>query len=346
MNTSKFFVPPKPWRIGLWLSLALVMLAALSLAPYMTSSTELVRMRNALLLDDRFDAAQDWTPPTFPPDFKLETATPYPEFVNAVQQLGLASMSNDWERALAISKHLLGSSPMLTGGAIQSDLVDTYRRIINRGEGYCGDFVDVFIGLANAAGMVTRPWAFSFDGFGGHGHIWVEIWNRQAKAWQLLDVFNNNYFVLEEGRPLSALDFRRALRAQPEAIRMLPLYAGARRGMPIEATAWSYYRRGLPEWYQWRGTNVFGYDQAWLVRESGRVSRSFEQLGGIVAAVRPMMVILSSSENQAARESLQHLRWQLFVVAVTVPLGTLGALVCWVQLRRRKNLNKQVHGND
>ena len=345
MTTDKAADPQKPWRRGLWLSLALVMLAALSLAPYMTSSTELVRMRNALLLDDRFDAAQDWAPPNFPPEFKLDRADPYPEFVTAVEQMGLASMPNDWDRVLAISKHLLGGVPVPTGGAIQSDLLDTYRRITKHGEGYCGDFVDVFIGLANVAGITTRPWAFSFDGFGGHGHIWVEIWNRQAQAWQLVDIFINNYFVLEDGRPLSAFEFRRALLGQSKDLRMRPLYEGAEvRRFAIEAKAWDYYRRGLSEWYRWRGTNVFAYDRTWLVHEPGKVSHSLEQLGGIVAGVMPRMVILSSSENRAAHESLRRLRWQLFVVLVTVPLGVLSALVCWVQLRRRKSGLKQLHG--
>lgn len=330
--------------MGFWLSLALVILAVLSLTPYMTSSTELVRMRNALLLDDRFDAAQDWAPPKFRPGFKVERAAPYPEFATAVQRLGLSSMANDWDRALAISKHLLGSNPVLLGGAIKSDLLDTYLSIIEDGEGYCGDFVTVFIGLANAAGMPTRPWAFSFDGFGGHGHIWVEIWNQQAQAWQLLDVFNNQYFVLEDGRPLSALEFRRALQERSSALQMRKLYAGARGGFAIEEKAWDYYRRGLPEWYRWGGTNVFTYDQTWWVKEPGKVSRSLEQLGGIVAGVIPRMVIFSSPENRAAHESLRRLRRQLFVVAVTVPLSFLSALVCWVQLHRRKKGGEQLHG--
>lgn len=336
MNPAKPALAKNPWRLGLWVSLALVVLAALSLAPYMTSSTELVRMRNALLLDDRYDAAQDWAPPAYPPDFKREQAAPYPEFVNVVQQLGLPAMANDWDRALAISKHLLGSSPVLSGGAIQSDLTDTHRRIINKGEGYCGDFVDVFIALANAAGMPARPWAFSFDGFGGHGHIWVEIWNRQARTWQLVDIFNNNYFVSETGKPMSALELRRALKEQPESLRMQPLYAGARRGMPVEATAWSYYRRGLPEWYQWRGTNVFSYDKNWWVHALGNLSRSLEQLGGIVAGVSPRLVILSDAGNRAAYEALRRLQWQLYAVAVVVPLGLLMALLCWVKLRRQR----------
>jgi hypothetical protein len=30
-------------------------------------------------------------------------------------------------------------------------------------------FVKVYLALAHAAGITARQWAFSFDGFGGHG---------------------------------------------------------------------------------------------------------------------------------------------------------------------------------
>lgn len=193
-------------------------------------------MRNALLVDERFDAADDWAPPGFPPEFKQERDAPYPEFTQAVERLGLASMAGDWERSLAISKHLLGSSPVLTGNDIHSDLRDTYRRIVKGGEGYCGDFVDVFVGLANAAGMTTRPWAFSFDGFGGHGHIWVEIWNREKHDWQLVDIFNNFYFSLSDGKPLSAFALRRALMAESKDLRLQP-------SMPARARATRYPKK-------------------------------------------------------------------------------------------------------
>jgi hypothetical protein len=325
----------KRWRKGLWVSLALVLLSILSLAPYMTSSTELVRMRNALLLDERHNATDDWRPPAFPPDFKREVALPYPEFSRVVQKLGLSSMDNDWDRALAISKHLLGSSPVLSGGAIQSNLTQTYRRIVEKGEGYCGDFVDVFIALANAAGMTTRPWAFSFDGFGGYGHIWLEIWNRQAQGWQLVGIFNNNYFSLEDGRPLSALEFRRIFQERPMALQTHRLYAEARPGYSIESKGWDYYRRGLPEWYQWRGNNVFEYDQAPLVRMLRGVSRSLEQLGGIVAGVSPKVVVLLDDKNRPEFDALLRLRMQLYLVMLTVFLGSIWALVCWVNLYRQ-----------
>ena len=45
--------------------------------------------------------------------------------------------------------------------------------------------------LAHASGLAVRPWAFSFDGLGGHGHIVVEVFDRQRGRWIMLDIFNN-----------------------------------------------------------------------------------------------------------------------------------------------------------
>jgi hypothetical protein len=63
-------------RIGLrrgLLACALVILAAvLSLAPYLTDSAQLVRMRNALLIDFDAPARFDWTPATMPADYAVE----------------------------------------------------------------------------------------------------------------------------------------------------------------------------------------------------------------------------------------------------------------------------------
>lgn len=70
-----------------------------------------------------------------------------------------------------------------SGGPIQADLTETYTRITQQGEGYCGDYADSFTGFATAAGVFSRPWAFSFDGFGGHGHIFNEIWDSQNARW-------------------------------------------------------------------------------------------------------------------------------------------------------------------
>lgn len=334
------------WRRGLWLSVMVLAVAVLSLAPFLTSSTELVRMRNALLLTHENGNDFDWTPASVPPSYMLERGPVDPYFLDVANRLGLAALPDDWARALAISRHLLGSSPVLKGGALKLDLRRTYRRIVTTGDGYCGDFVDVFMAIALAADMPVRSWAFSFDGFGGHGHIWPEIWNRQQGRWQLVGIFNNYYFFETPGVPLSALEFRRALLGNSKQLKLAPLYAGARVGWTHEEKAWDYYRRGLPEWYMWWGNNVFTYDRSLLVRTFSGVSRSLEELGGIVQGVFPPVKLMATEANRDQVNALRRLRMQLFVVASTASLTTLAALSCWVatvRIQRRLHPISFVH---
>jgi hypothetical protein len=292
------------WR-SLWLGAFVWVLAVLSLTPYLSSSTELVRLRNALLLDSSNSQNFDWTPSSMPGDFMQERAAPDAVFTQAVMQLGLHSLDSDHDKVAAISRHLL-SNPRLVGTPIQMDLRSTYWHIWDDGTGYCGDFTRVFMAFALTAGIPVRAWSFSFDGFGGHGHVLPEIWNRQLKAWQLVDIFNNYYFVKDHGAPLSALEFRRAMDLTPDALQLVPLVPGARPGFAIEAKAWDYYRRGLSQWYLAWGNNVFTYDRSFLVRSLAHLSRALEQVGGIAQGVYPAIHILDDPAN---REQVANLRW-------------------------------------
>jgi len=317
------------------MSIVGLVLSILSLAPYLSSSTEVVRMRNALLLEEN-NASFDWTPANLPNDFLLERGPPDPIFVNVVNHLGLAQMASDWDRAIAISRHLLGGGSTLSGGAIQSDLRTTYYRIVSKGDGYCGDFTRVFSALAIAAGIPVRSWAFSFDGFGGHGHVWPEIWNRQLQRWQLIDIFDNYYFSLSDGVALSALEFRRAMKEYPRELHLVPLHSEARPGYVIEDKAWDYYRRGLPEWYLYWGNNVFSYDHAFLVRNFSHISRSLEQMSGIIQGVSPGIRILEDSANRTQLVALIHVRRHLFFVSILAALMVIGGSICCYGLWRIK----------
>ncbi len=326
------------WRRCAWFSLAVLVLTVLSLAPYLTSSTELVRMRNALVLIGEKGHGFDWTPDSIPPDFMLERGPADPVFVEAAGRLGLAGMSSDWDRVSAISRHLL-SNPHLVGNAIQSDLRDTYRHILEDGTGYCGDFTRVFMAFAITAGIPVRAWSFSFDGFGGDGHIWPEIWNRQLKRWQLVDIFNNFYFVGQDGVPISAAEFREAMLTAPKSIHRALLYPGARPGYGIEEKMWAWYRRGLPEWYMLWGNNVFSYDKAMMVLNLGRFSRSLEQLQAIAEGVYPPVSLMVTETNRDKVNALWRLRMHLFIAAWLAFVAALAALFCWVagvRVRRRQ----------
>ena len=313
---------------GVAACLLVALLAIASLLPRMTGGTEMVRIRNALMLGPELNAAADWQPPAEAGwGYLREDRPALPHFVQVADRLKLSSLPDDWSRAVAISAHLLGSVPVLLGGPIQDDLVSTYQRITEQGDGYCGDFIRAFHAIAHAAGMTTRSWSFSFDGFGGHGHVWAEIWNSQLQQWQLLDVFDNYYFTDGDSRPLSALAFHRALVKRSPTLALNPIFNGSRLGFDDEAKAWDYFRRGADQWYMVWGDNVGSYDQALLVRLLGGVSRSLEQLGGIAQGVQPGIRILPSPTNQLLISDLRQLRLHVMLVALVVPLALLAALV-------------------
>jgi hypothetical protein len=309
----------------------------------LTSSADVVRMRNALLLVDGPESDFEWTPATRPAGFKLDATAPDPMFVEAVRGLQLDKLPDDWARAVAISQHLLTSSKPLLGGAIQSDLKTTYRRIVEHGDGYCADFVRVFSALAVTAGIPVRSWAFSFDGFGGHGHVFPEIWNRQLARWQLVDVFNNYAIVDTAGRPLSAAEFRRALIESTAGVQLRPLAALAPPGFTFEAKAWEYYSRGVPEWYLWWGEQAFGYDDAWAVKTFDGHSRSLAQMGAILQAVHPRIRILETAQNAPQVAAMHRLRWHLMVVAALIAAAVAAMVACMIVMRlHRRRIAERV----
>ena len=327
------------WRNGFWGCLAVLLLCLLSLGPYLRSSTEVVRMRNALLLVDTEGHRFDWTPSAVPEDFMQERGAVDPMFVEAAKQLGLASMPSDWDKVLTISQHLL-SNPQLVGSPIQSNLRDTYQRILKEGTGYCGDFTRVFMAFAIAAGIPVRAWAFSFDGFGGHGHIWPEIWNRQLQRWQLVDIFNNFYFYGPDGIPISAADFRQAVLAAPQSIHTALLSPGARPGYEHEDKLWAWYRQGLAEWYMIWGNNVFSYDLALRARNLGHFSRSMEQLEAIAIGVYPHVRLMVDEGNRGQAEALWRVRMHLLLVGWLGLVSMLGALLCLIMWMRARSIQK------
>jgi len=311
----------------------LLVLAVGLVAPNLFSGTELVRLRNALSLGPELVLGQDWAPPSVPADFKREAVRPAPFFDSVARGLNLEAMPDDWARALAIGSHLLTGAPTLNGGPVQRNLQHTYEAIVQRGDGYCGDFVRVFTAIANAAGLVTRPLAFSFDGFGGHGHIWLEVWSPASGRWQLLDVFNNQFVVAEDGHVLGAFELKRALATSQHRLRLQRIDPRAR-SYDIEEKAWEYYSRGLHEWYMPWGNNVQTVDAHWSTRWFEGVSRALEQAVPIVSGIQPRVRILAEADNVAQREALVHVRQRLFAAAWAGVAGA--ALLVAAMLGRRR----------
>lgn len=299
-------------------------------------STEAVRLRNALLIASGTRADFDWTPSRMPDSFAAEQHAPLPEFVSAARAVRVDPLAGDWDTALALAGLL--TRRVRDTGPIQSDLVTTYRAIVDEGQGYCADFTQVYLGLAHAAGLVAREWGFSFDGFGGSGHAVIEVFDRQRRKWVFLDVYNNAHAVdAASGEPLSALEFRDFVLGRRSAP-LIRANGPGRVAYPTDAKLVEYYRRGAGEWYLWWGNDVFTYDGHPAVRAAGRVSRALEQLAAVMVGVHPGIKVLATPENARELERMERLRWSLLVSAGLVAallIALLAQLILLVRSLRR-----------
>jgi hypothetical protein len=307
-----------------------------ALAPHFTSASEVVRLRNALLFDAR-PAVAAWAPAARPADFLVDApGSPSAAYVQAVATHRLAAVGGDtFGAAHAIARHLL-SGGKRDGGAIQAGLDETLERIVAKGQGYCGDYVDAFLGLAHAAGVFARAWAFSLDGFGGHGHIVVEAWDEAAQRWRMLDLYNNVEPRDAAGRGLSATEFRALLARDAAALQFVPIEPRTPPGYARRDKLVSYYQRGLPQWYLWWGSNVFAVDTHPATRAFDGSLRALEQAGPVLAGVHPRLRVLAEPANAAARASMQRLRVHLLATGAAIALALPAALVWWIARRRAR----------
>jgi teichuronic acid biosynthesis glycosyltransferase TuaC len=309
-------------------------------------SSEAVRLRNALLLAGELPADQfNWTPDRFPKDYLLETHPLPDELSVALRGLNLPSQPDNWSRATAIAQHLqsrLGSEK----GPIFGDLRTTYQKITSEGAGYCGDFAMTFTALANAAGIPNRTWAFSFDGYGGHGHIFNEIWDDTAKRWRAIDIFNNYVFLdSTTNTPLSAPEFRAAMRRERPAPTIAVLNPDIRPGYKIHEKAVEYYWQGANEWYQPWGNNVVTVDEHFLVRMLSPLSRHFRSLASILAGVQPPIFVVETPESRTAFENLSGLKLKLRTAAF-LAISLLFIAVLLLVIRKKFCSEQQVSTSD
>jgi|SoiMethySBSTD1v2_1073268.scaffolds.fasta_scaffold51272_1 hypothetical protein len=322
-------------RAAIYVNVAALLLLASYVLSQAFPSSEAVRLRNALLIETGSRADFEWAPEQMPRRFKAERRAAPAEFVSAVRAAGADGAAGDREKALALAGALTRSAR--DGGPIQSDLASTYSGIVGEGRGYCADFTNVYLALANAAGLTAREWGFSFDGFGGHGHAIVEVFDRQLGKWMFLDVFNNVQALdRDSGMPLSALEFRDYVLGKRAAPAIVPIGPG-RAGYKLEHKLVEYYRQGAAEWYLWLGNNVYTYDAHPLVRTAGRLSRPLEQLAAMAVGVHPGIMVLAVPENEGQRQRMARLKRTLTgaALAAAMLLLVLAALVTAALTRLR-----------
>lgn len=317
---------------GIAVNVALLALLAGYVGWLAYPASEATRLRNALLFDVGAAADVQWTPASVPASFKEERQPPSPRFAAIVSDLNLAQLQGDWSKALAIAGHL--SANAKDTGPIQSDLASTYDQITARGGGYCADFTQVYLALAHAAGLFAREWAFSFDGFGGRGHAFIEVYDRERGRWSWLDVYNNVHAVdATTAEPLSAEDFRSyAVGARKDVV--VQRNGPGRLGYPNVDKLLEYYRRGASEWYLWAGNAVFAYEDNALVRAGTRIAPAVGQLAAIGLGVHPRIVAVPNEGNRAQIERMATLKATLWMIAVLGALLVLALIwQVWMYLR-------------
>ncbi|MGP9801169.1 transglutaminase domain-containing protein [Rheinheimera sp. NSM] len=314
------------------LLLILMLSPPLLLLTQFNSATELVKLRNAMVFEVITAQDANWTPANMPADFRTEQAA-LPAWLPA------GAVNSAAEKDL---QYMLAQTAVLKpenrrrGTAIQAGIAQTINTIAQQHSGYCADYTKVINALAYAAGVPVREWAISFDGFGGHGHAFNEVWDQRLQQWVLLDVFNGFYAVdRTTGQPLSVLAFRQHLQQEPEQIQLLPI-AGSAFGFKDEQTAINYYRRGANQFALWWANNDLSYEQQPLLRSAGRVSSHLQQLTAIVLGEFPRFKAISQTENQqliAQMLNLKRLLWLLFFTEILLLILLL--ICCYRALRQR-----------
>jgi len=290
-------------------------------ASLVTPGEEAVKIRNGLVAELAKPEDFAWKPSSMPATFKRNAAAPNSNYKAAVESILLttpAAERSGLPLALAFSRHLL-AEPQRVGGPIQSSLDETYRRITQKGQGYCADFTRVFSGLAVTAGLPVRTWSISFESFGA-GHSFNEVYDEKLGQWVLVDPFHSIYFVDQSsGAPLSVLELhQRLVFAAADDVAIRPIVAGA---MPFASNeiALDYYRRGFKQLALVWGDNVFDYDQSRPVKLAAGVSRHAERALAIGLGVYPDLKIYPEGRSARDADALFRLR-DRFVIATLLTL--------------------------
>lgn len=306
-------------RQALFAANAVVMLTALAWLASFLLPGRTVRARNAFLLRRGRDADFDWTPARLPPGFRAERGMPPTAIGDAVAADGIAGIAGDWPRALALTGFLVKHSKF--EGGIRADLATTFAGIV-AGRGYCADFVRVYLAASRSVDLFCRQWSFSFDGFGAHGHTFVEVFDRQRNAWSFIDVHNNVYAVVKGSQAsLDALGLRSLLRREPHRIEFRQAAPG-RLGWEHPEKLVAYYARGADEWYLWWGNDVVTRERRGLaglvLHFSGRLAHWIASAVG----ARPPIVVLPTAGNERSIARMERLRSRMVAVAsLTVVLA-------------------------
>jgi hypothetical protein len=318
----------------IWLaSLLVVVIAGGWLGLKVHDGRDLVKFRNALLVKIGPADVFDWGPATRPADFREEHAQAPAEIRDAVNSsVGDESRHSELLTALDLARHL-AKNRQRAAPPIKKSTIETYREIVGTGQGYCADFTQVFNGLAHAAGLEVREWGMSFEGYGGNGHAFSEVFDRGRDQWVFIDSFYSFYVTDHTGRPLAASEFRDRLLTQSTDLHVEPIVA-EKFGFKSPERALDYYRRGAASFYMWWGNDVFSYDNNAVLAHLNS-SRALQQLAGIALGMQPAMMLAAGHIQTQGLFELRLIRGLLVLLTVGVTVFAITSVALFVARRRR-----------
>ncbi len=321
-----------------WFSILIMLGTTAFIAATYGNGQELVRLRNSFIADVGALEDFNWNPNTIPKDFMLEKEQAPPEIRNAVDKILTQPTSSlgAFETALNLAKHLdKGAHP--NGDGIQSNTLDTYKTILDSDNGFCADYSQVMNGLATTANIPVREWGMSFDGFGGNGHAFNEIFDDKMGKWVFVDTYYS-FYVRNSATdsPLSVLELQEFLRsnASDENVVVVPIDQEHFKFKTAEK-ALRYYRRGADQFYLYFGNNVYTYDKHPLLSFLGGISRTLEQSFAILLGLHPEIRIVPTDTNGKWVDYLFHKR-HLFFIGIIVLLSSLSASYIFARNLKRQ----------
>ncbi len=314
-------------------SLVVVLIAGGWLGLKAHDARDLVKFRNAMVVKIGRADVFDWQPATRPADFREEHAEAPPEIRDAVNSaVGSESRNSEFLTALDLARHL-AKNRQRAAPPIKKSTIETYREIVGQGQGYCADFTQVFNGLAHAAGLEVREWGMSFEGYGGNGHAFSEVFDRGRNQWVFIDSFYSFYVTDHTGRPLAASELRDRLLTRSTDLHVEPIVA-EKFGFKSPERALDYYRRGAPSFYLWWGNDVFSYDNNAVLAHLS-ASRALQQLAGIMLGIQPAMMLAAGHIQAQGLLELRLIRGLLVSLTVGVTVFAITSLLLFAARRRR-----------
>lgn len=323
-----------------------IVITICSLVDLMFPVTEATKLRNSFIAYSGEINDVAWTPEEVPKTYLEEKIIP-DQFKNISNDI-LGSKINQEEnffRALKIAQHLMKGPGR--GKGIQTDTFNAYQKIMTEGGGYCADYSQVFNGIAISSEIPVREWGMTFDGFGGDGHTFNEIYDNSLKKWIMIDSFYSLYIKnIKTNEPLSVMEFRKYLTTGEEGYdyEIVPIVSG-KFAFNSNAHAVKYYKKGINQLYLWWGNNVFSYDSNNIVRILGPISRSLEQTSAIIMGIHPRILIISTTENEDEINSLNYIRNKFIALIIILLAQTVLIIVTLILGRKLTRRRSSMHNS-